>query len=90
MHYVKAGIILVVAMLALQCESADLLAAAAAAASGQTCRWVGTAPFCQMGCESGENEMEKSACGDGACCWSGYKLRCCKPIVQPVIVQAKS
>ena len=40
MQYLKAGIILVISMLALQCESSDILSVAAATAAGQTCRWV--------------------------------------------------
>jgi len=30
--------------------------------------WRGTAPFCSGSCLSGEEEVARSNCGDGACC----------------------
>ncbi|OQV25465.1 hypothetical protein BV898_00406 [Hypsibius exemplaris] len=45
----------------------------------QSCRWIGTSPFCTDSCVAGEQEVEKSTCGEGACCWTGYKLKCCIP-----------
>ncbi|PPQ94548.1 hypothetical protein CVT25_012017 [Psilocybe cyanescens] len=42
------------------------------------CFWSGTAPFCAGACPSDYEGGHTSSCGDGACCWSGYKLLCCK------------
>ncbi|KAI8520941.1 hypothetical protein Bbelb_006950, partial [Branchiostoma belcheri] len=43
----------------------------------QTCYWEGTAPFCNPGgCDSGI-QVASSSCGDGACCWTGHKIKCC-------------
>jgi hypothetical protein len=42
------------------------------------CYWDGTAPFCAGGCPPGYAERGRSSCGDGACCWTGYKVYCCK------------
>ncbi|MBC6433760.1 hypothetical protein FM036_25090 [Nostoc sp. HG1] len=38
--------------------------------------WRGTAPFCSGSCLSGEEEVARSNCGDGACCWTGSKALC--------------
>ena len=38
--------------------------------------WRGEAPFCDGGCLSGEQEVARSNCGDGACCWTGSKALC--------------
>jgi len=44
-------------------------------------RWVGTAPFCDPNpsqCEAtpGYIATGKDKCGNGACCWSGEKIKC--------------
>ncbi|KAI0105066.1 hypothetical protein GGR51DRAFT_560671 [Nemania sp. FL0031] len=41
------------------------------------CYWDGTAPFCAGSCPGGYEECGTSSCGDGACCWTGYKKYCC-------------
>ncbi|KAG1735432.1 hypothetical protein EDB19DRAFT_1103603 [Suillus lakei] len=42
------------------------------------CFWSGTAPFCAGSCEGSPTvECATSSCGDGACCWTGYKKYCC-------------
>jgi len=38
--------------------------------------WRGTAPFCAGSCLAGEQEIGRSDCGDGACCWTGSKALC--------------
>jgi hypothetical protein len=38
--------------------------------------WRGTAPFCDGSCLPGEQEVGRSDCGDGACCWTGSKALC--------------
>jgi len=58
--------------------------------SGQTCRWVGTAPFCAGQCAPGETEVGRAGTTDmvpfnangaafGSQCFSGTKAYCCKP-----------
>ncbi|KAI3322303.1 hypothetical protein HD806DRAFT_536768 [Xylariaceae sp. AK1471] len=42
------------------------------------CYWDGTAPFCAGSCPPGYTEENRGSCGDGACCWTGYKVLCCK------------
>ncbi|PPQ97769.1 hypothetical protein CVT26_012799 [Gymnopilus dilepis] len=42
------------------------------------CYWDGTAPFCAGSCPAGYTEEDRGSCGDGACCWTGYKVLCCK------------
>ncbi|GAA4614812.1 hypothetical protein GCM10023195_64860 [Actinoallomurus liliacearum] len=44
----------------------------------ETCYWDGTAPFCAGACPPGYTERNRNTCGDGACCWTGYKVYCCK------------
>eukprot|EP01083_Nonionella_stella_P228779 810494_1 len=39
-------------------------------------RWSGTAPFCNGGCDSGEDYVRKDAYGDGAYCVTGWKHLC--------------
>jgi len=43
--------------------------------------WYGTAPFCGAHCSQCPDgwRCDTSDCGDGACCWSGQKVRCCPP-----------
>ena len=41
------------------------------------CFWRGAAPFCNGQCKSGERPIERSDCGDGACCVTGTKRMCC-------------
>jgi hypothetical protein len=46
--------------------------------AGRSCRWDGTAPFCDGGCRSGEtpqNPPEGSS--GGSACWTGSKVYCC-------------
>ncbi len=45
---------------------------------GVTCRWDGTAPFCDGGCEEGENEVKRCASCSGKLCWTGSKAKCCR------------
>lgn len=42
------------------------------------CYWDGTAPFCAGSCPPGYTEELRGSCGDGACCWTGYKVLCCR------------
>ncbi len=42
------------------------------------CYWAGTAPFCAGSCDDGYVERDWDNCGDGSCCWTGYKVLCCK------------
>lgn len=45
------------------------------------CKWDGEAPFCDGNCSSLKGnwkKVKKSNCGDGDCCWSGYKVKCVK------------
>jgi len=44
------------------------------------CYWDGTSPFCAGGCPEGYYEERRNSCGDGACCWTGVKVRCCKNV----------
>ncbi|PPQ78991.1 hypothetical protein CVT25_002275 [Psilocybe cyanescens] len=41
------------------------------------CHWEGTAPFCAGSCAQGYTEIDRGACGDGACCATGIKTLCC-------------
>ncbi|KAL0947316.1 hypothetical protein HGRIS_013435 [Hohenbuehelia grisea] len=50
----------------------------AAASTPDGCYWDGTAPFCAGSCPPGYTEENRGSCGDGACCWTGYKVYCCK------------
>ncbi|KAF4957177.1 hypothetical protein FGADI_3242 [Fusarium gaditjirri] len=43
-----------------------------------SCRWEGTAPYCEGECKPGWSERERSLCGDGRCCWTGLKALCCE------------
>lgn len=47
--------------------------------------WRGTAPFCEGACLKGEQEVGRSNCGDGGCCWTGTKALCrnASPSCQP-------
>ncbi|KAI0332544.1 hypothetical protein GY45DRAFT_1335441 [Cubamyces sp. BRFM 1775] len=42
------------------------------------CYWDGTAPFCAGSCPAGYVDCGRDACGDGACCWTGIKVYCCR------------
>ncbi len=45
---------------------------------GRTCRWDGTAPFCEGSCNSGEKESQPPAGSSGGkACWTGKKVYCC-------------
>ncbi|XP_066287534.1 uncharacterized protein [Branchiostoma lanceolatum] len=42
------------------------------------CDWYGTAPFCDGSCPNVRKAaVEWSKCGDGRCCWTGQKVKCC-------------
>lgn len=41
------------------------------------CFWEGTAPFCDGQCPLGYVGIRYDSCGDGACCWTGWKVLCC-------------
>ncbi|KAK4124684.1 hypothetical protein N657DRAFT_401843 [Parathielavia appendiculata] len=43
-----------------------------------TCFWSGTSPFCAGSCPEGYHQVQVDGCGDGACCFTGYKTKCCK------------
>lgn len=46
--------------------------------TGRTCRWDGTAPFCDGGCRSDEVEATPpSGSSSGSSCWTGSKVYCC-------------
>ncbi|CEJ91351.1 hypothetical protein VHEMI07069 [[Torrubiella] hemipterigena] len=45
--------------------------------AAMSCYWDGTAPFCAGGCPDGYHEVERNDHGDGAKCWTGYKVKCC-------------
>jgi hypothetical protein len=45
---------------------------------GITCRWDGTAPFCEGECEADENETKRCESCSGKVCWTGSKAKCCK------------
>ncbi|KAM4757180.1 complement receptor type 2-like [Cyanocitta cristata] len=38
--------------------------------------WSGTAPICVGGCKGRHKELKRSQCGNGSCCWLGYKSFC--------------
>ncbi|XP_025063425.1 CUB and sushi domain-containing protein 3-like [Alligator sinensis] len=38
--------------------------------------WSGTAPLCLGGCKGKHKELKRSLCGNGSCCWLGYKSFC--------------
>ena len=38
--------------------------------------WRGTAPVCEGECLPGEQQVRRSNCGDGSCCWTGSKALC--------------
>lgn len=38
--------------------------------------WSGTAPICLGGCKGRHKELKRSQCGNGSCCWLGYKSFC--------------
>lgn len=42
------------------------------------CFWSGTSPFCAGSCPSNYEDCRTDSCGDGACCWTGYKKYCCQ------------
>lgn len=47
---------------------------------GVTCRWDGTAPFCDGACQSFEKQTAPPAgSSSGHSCWSGSKVFCCSP-----------
>ncbi|XP_066271929.1 uncharacterized protein [Branchiostoma lanceolatum] len=52
----------------------------AGATSCQSCYWEGTAPFCNPGgCDRGYH-VSTSSCGDGNCCATGSKIKCCTDV----------
>ncbi|XP_074704888.1 complement receptor type 2-like isoform X3 [Strix aluco] len=38
--------------------------------------WSGTAPICFGVCKGKHKELKRSQCGNGSCCWLGYKSFC--------------
>ncbi|KAI1084138.1 hypothetical protein F5B20DRAFT_285241 [Whalleya microplaca] len=42
------------------------------------CFWSGTSPFCAGSCPDNYVDCRTNGCGDGACCWTGYKKYCCR------------
>ncbi|KFY55231.1 hypothetical protein V497_07119 [Pseudogymnoascus sp. VKM F-4516 (FW-969)] len=43
-----------------------------------TCSWIGHAPMCKPGnCPAGTQACAQDFCGDGACCFTGFKVKCC-------------
>ncbi|KAF4623302.1 hypothetical protein D9613_002397 [Agrocybe pediades] len=42
------------------------------------CYWDGTAPFCAGACPNGYTEEIRDPYGNGACCWTGLKVLCCR------------
>lgn len=42
------------------------------------CFWSGTSPFCAGSCPDGYVDCGRDSCGDGACCWTGIKVYCCR------------
>ncbi|XP_014350720.2 CUB and sushi domain-containing protein 3 [Latimeria chalumnae] len=38
--------------------------------------WSGTAPLCMGGCRGKHKELKQDRCGNGSCCWLGYKSFC--------------
>jgi hypothetical protein len=48
---------------------------------GRTCRWDGTAPFCDGGCRAGETqETPPEGSSSGRACWTGSKVYCCHTV----------
>ena len=46
---------------------------------GRTCRWDGTAPFCDGACQAGETQAEPPpGSSSGSSCWTGSKVYCCR------------
>ncbi|KAI0520889.1 hypothetical protein F5B22DRAFT_644630 [Xylaria bambusicola] len=68
------------ALSALACASAidTQLVGNSTRAPDATCYWDGTSPFCAGSCPTGYEDCATSGCGDGACCWTGYKKFCCR------------
>lgn len=45
---------------------------------GRSCRWDGTAPFCEGGCRTGETQTQPPpGSSSGRACWTGSKVYCC-------------
>jgi len=58
-----------------------LLATAATAATQGQCWTIGTAPFCAASCSDCGDEGAECVNGnfkEGASCWTGRKVRCCR------------
>jgi polyglycine hydrolase-like protein len=45
---------------------------------GITCRWDGTAPFCDGECAPGENAVKECSSCSGKACATGTKVKCCR------------
>lgn len=42
------------------------------------CHWIGAAPICRPGnCAVGYQACQEDFCGDGVCCGTGRKIKCC-------------
>jgi hypothetical protein len=45
---------------------------------GRSCRWDGTAPFCEGACRASETQAQPPAgSSSGSACWTGSKVYCC-------------
>jgi len=55
---------------------------------GRTCRWDGTAPFCDGECRPGETQSTPPpGSSSGSACWTGSKVYCCSStssVAQPL------
>jgi hypothetical protein len=58
---------------------------------GHSCRWSGTAPFCNGQCQGDETQAQPpQGSSSGNPCWTGSKVYCCKKIGttgQPLVVE---
>jgi hypothetical protein len=55
---------------------------------GRTCRWDGTAPFCDGECKGGETAATPPpGSSSGAACWTGSKVYCCHVDSNPASVR---
>jgi hypothetical protein len=51
---------------------------------GRTCRWDGTAPFCDGECKKGETTATPpEGSSSGSACWTGSKTYCCRVTTNP-------
>lgn len=49
--------------------------------TGRSCRWDGTAPFCDGSCREGEKQSPPpEGSSSGSSCWTGSKVYCCSSV----------